>query len=182
MSAMASQITGANDCLPSRLFRRRSKETSKLRVAGLCVGNSPVIGEFPAQRSSNVEKVSIWWRHQCTPGRPIQMAWRYYNLLRHIDICLLISRYYNISYHAVSNHCNEVVNYTVMSTSPLWQRLNYMVRHWSYKRRHESSFGGRLAGVFNTNVTLLYAQHFTAYTIFLYIDLFSIFDTPTFVI
>ena len=30
-----------NGCLLNRLFRRRSKETSKLRVTGLCVGNSP---------------------------------------------------------------------------------------------------------------------------------------------
>ena len=28
-------------CLLNRLFRRRSKQTSKLRVTGLCVGNSP---------------------------------------------------------------------------------------------------------------------------------------------
>ena len=30
-----------NDCLLNRLFRRRSKKISKLRVTGLCVGNSP---------------------------------------------------------------------------------------------------------------------------------------------
>ena len=30
------------DCLLKRLFRRRSKKTSKLRVIVLCVGNSPV--------------------------------------------------------------------------------------------------------------------------------------------
>ena len=30
-----------HDCLHNRLFRRRSKKTSKLRVTGLCVGNSP---------------------------------------------------------------------------------------------------------------------------------------------
>ena len=29
------------DCLLNRLFRRGSKKTSKLRVTGLCVGNSP---------------------------------------------------------------------------------------------------------------------------------------------
>ena len=34
------------DCLLNRLFRRRSKKTSKLRVTGLCVGNSPVADEF----------------------------------------------------------------------------------------------------------------------------------------
>ena len=28
-------------CLVNRLFRRRSKKTSKLRLTGLCVGNSP---------------------------------------------------------------------------------------------------------------------------------------------
>ena len=51
------------DCLLNRLFRRRSKKTSKLRVTGLCAGNSPVTGEFPAQMASNAENVSIWWRH-----------------------------------------------------------------------------------------------------------------------
>ena len=30
-----------HDCLLNGLFRRRSKKTSKLRVTGLCVGNSP---------------------------------------------------------------------------------------------------------------------------------------------
>ena len=51
------------DCLLNRLFRRRSKKTSKLRVTGLCVGNSPGTGEFPVQMASNAENVSIWWRH-----------------------------------------------------------------------------------------------------------------------
>ena len=52
-----------HDCLLNRLFKYRSKKTSKLCVTGLCAGNSPVIGEFPAQRASNAENVSIWWRH-----------------------------------------------------------------------------------------------------------------------
>ena len=30
-----------HDCLLNRLFRRRSRKTSKLRVTGLCVGTSP---------------------------------------------------------------------------------------------------------------------------------------------
>ena len=50
-----------NDRLLKRLFR--SKKISKLRVTGLCVGNSPTTGEFPAQMASNAENVSIWWRH-----------------------------------------------------------------------------------------------------------------------
>ena len=51
------------DCLVNLLLRHRSKKISKLRVTGLCVGNSPVTGEFPTQRTSNAENVSIWWRH-----------------------------------------------------------------------------------------------------------------------
>ena len=43
------------NCLLKRLFRRRSKKISKLRITGLCAGNSPVTGEFPTQRASNAE-------------------------------------------------------------------------------------------------------------------------------
>ena len=52
-----------HDCLLNRLFKAQIKETSKLRVTGLYAGNSTVTGEFPEQRASNSENVSIWWRH-----------------------------------------------------------------------------------------------------------------------
>ena len=47
-----------HDCLLNR-FRRRSMKTSKLRVTGLCAGNSPGTGEFPAKMANNAENVSI---------------------------------------------------------------------------------------------------------------------------
>ena len=53
----------APHCLLNRLFGCRSKNTSQLRVTGLCAGNSPETGEFPAQMSSNAENASISWRH-----------------------------------------------------------------------------------------------------------------------
>ena len=56
-----------HDCLLNRLFRRRSKKPPKPRVTGLCAGNSPETGEFPAQMASNAENVSIWWRHHVNP-------------------------------------------------------------------------------------------------------------------
>ena len=59
MSATASQITSIT-IVYSRL---RSKKTSKLRVTGLCEESPSVIGEFPAQKASNAENVSIWWCH-----------------------------------------------------------------------------------------------------------------------
>ena len=50
-------------------FGRRSKKTSKLCFTGVCAGNSPGTGEFPAQMASNAENVSIWWRHHaCIPS------------------------------------------------------------------------------------------------------------------
>ena len=52
-----------HDCLLNGIFRRRSKKTQKLRVTGLCEGNSPVTGEFPSQRASKAENVSVSWRH-----------------------------------------------------------------------------------------------------------------------
>ena len=58
-------------CLLNRFFRSRSKKTSKLHVTGLCVGNSPVTGEFPSQMVSNAEKVSIWWRYHDTIVEPV---------------------------------------------------------------------------------------------------------------
>ena len=52
-----------HECLLNHLFRRRSKKTSKFRITGLCAGNSPGTGEFPAQMASNAENVSILLRH-----------------------------------------------------------------------------------------------------------------------
>ena len=50
-------------CLLNRLLRRRSKQISNFRITGLCEGNSPVTGEFPAQLASNARNVTIWWLH-----------------------------------------------------------------------------------------------------------------------
>ena len=50
------------DFLLNRLFRRRSKKTSKLRATGLYARNWPKTGEFPSQRASNAENLmtSSW--------------------------------------------------------------------------------------------------------------------------
>ena len=51
-------------CCLNRLFRHKSKKTSKFRVVGLCA----VTGEFPAQRASNAENVLIWCRRHALRG------------------------------------------------------------------------------------------------------------------
>ena len=65
MGAMASQITSLTIVYSTVYSGIDQRKKPKLRVTGLCVGNSPVTSEFPAQRASNAENVSIWRRrHQ----------------------------------------------------------------------------------------------------------------------
>ena len=53
------------DCLLKRLFRRRSKKTSKIRVTGLCAGNSPgpvnSPHKWPVTRKMFPLMTSSWW-------------------------------------------------------------------------------------------------------------------------
>ena len=78
-----------HDCLLNRLFRRRSKKSSKLRFTGLCVGNSRGTGEFPTQRASNAENVSIWWRPHAQLGYSTGTAYR---LCNQFSLWYLVSR------------------------------------------------------------------------------------------
>ena len=77
-----------HDCLLNRLFRRKSKKTSKLLVTGLCAGNSPGTGEFPAQMASNAEMF---------PFDDVIMLWRVINLDRclcdHVTILTTLLHY-----------------------------------------------------------------------------------------
>ena len=58
MSAMASRITSLT-IVYSIVYSGADQKNSKFHVTGLCVGNSPITGEFPAQRASNAENVAI---------------------------------------------------------------------------------------------------------------------------
>ena len=61
-----------HDCLLNRSFRRRSNKTLKLRVTGLCVGNSPVrwkMVPFDGVIMRNVHVIgqpSVWVNHYWT--------------------------------------------------------------------------------------------------------------------
>ena len=60
-STMAPQITSVSiicSAVCSGADQRKHQS-----VIGLCDGNSPVTGEFPAQSASNAENFAIWWRH-----------------------------------------------------------------------------------------------------------------------
>ena len=68
MGAIASQIpsltivystgySGAEQKKKKKKKKKNNQTTSKLHFTGLCAGNSPVTGEFPAQMASNAENV-----------------------------------------------------------------------------------------------------------------------------
>ena len=63
MGAMASQITSLTIVYSTAYSDADQRKHQKLRVPGLCAGNSPGTGEFPTQMASNAENVSISWRH-----------------------------------------------------------------------------------------------------------------------
>ena len=98
-----------HDCLFNRLIRRTSKKTSKFHVTGFCAGNSPVTGEFPAQRASN----DVTWK--MLPFDDIIMIYDSYvteNIFSHVW-CLsypallrmmLLSQFYQASSKAECNH------------------------------------------------------------------------------
>ena len=54
MGTMASQITSLTIVYSIVSSGADKKNPSKLRVTGLCAGNSPGTGEFPAQMASNM--------------------------------------------------------------------------------------------------------------------------------
>ena len=62
LSAIASQINSLTivySTVYSDADQRKHQSSASLAFVRL---NSPVTGEFPAQRASNAENVSIWWR------------------------------------------------------------------------------------------------------------------------
>ena len=63
MGAMAYQITSLTmvySTVYSGAVQRKHQISASLAFVE---GNSPLTSEFPAQRASNAENASIWWRH-----------------------------------------------------------------------------------------------------------------------
>ena len=63
MGAVASQITSLTivySTVYSDADQRKQQSSASLAFV-------PVPGEFPAQRASNAENVSIWWRRHFVP-------------------------------------------------------------------------------------------------------------------
>ena len=73
---MASQFTQPRDYLPDRLFKSRSKKTAKLRVTGLCEGNSPVIFHL---MTSSCKTLYMQKKESTEPTRRALLRYKHYN-------------------------------------------------------------------------------------------------------
>ena len=111
-----------HDCLLNRLFRCRSKKTSKLRVTGLCAGNSPVTGEFPAQMASNAKNASIWWRHH---GKYLQVT--------KMTSMRVEQSYRGVSYTTMTTTIG--LNNFIWFTAQLWYTyiMSYLIYNFSWQ-------------------------------------------------
>ena len=130
-------------CLLNHSFRPRSKKTSKLRVTGLCAGNSPVTSEFPTQMASNTKNVSIWWRHHVQWSEPQQCQWLPDGSPLSCDVLLIpelliytarkkqqirwgntkvLTGYLSISYMLCSTHWGQVTHICVSKLGHHWFR------------------------------------------------------------
>ena len=62
MNTIASQITSLTIVYSIVYSVADKKKHQSSAPLAFVQGNSPWTGEFPAQKASNSEKVSIWWR------------------------------------------------------------------------------------------------------------------------
>ena len=64
MGKMAFQIISLTIVYSTVYMGTDQRKRQSFKPLAFVGGNSPVTSEFPAQRASDAEIVSIWWRHQ----------------------------------------------------------------------------------------------------------------------
>ena len=115
-------------CLLNRLFRRRSKETSKLSVTSLCAGNSPVTGEFSASNAENdflLDDV-IMYGNNISSSTMTLIPWD-------LITPLLGQGKSSLSYHNRPGWCEEQRKYSLVNKSVPNKRLLYdLTSNWSH--------------------------------------------------
>ena len=80
MSAMVFQIIGVSIAY-STVCPGADQRKHQNPVTGVCEGNSPLTGKFPAQRASNAKNVSIWWHHHGITALPWKWHAQVYRML-----------------------------------------------------------------------------------------------------
>ena len=116
-SAMASQITSLTIVYSTIYSRRRSKKTSKLRVTGLCEGNSPVTGEFPAQRAPITQKMFPF--DDVIMKLVILSSFVHTSFCGGVMLCLVTDNWLNLKHHLTYTHMRTATISTVVCRTKL---------------------------------------------------------------
>ena len=91
MGAMASQITSSTIVYPtvySTVDQRKHQRSASLAF-GRGIHRWQVTGEYPAQRASIAENVSIWWRHHWASTKAGQGT--FYFVVVRVDLCYVFA-------------------------------------------------------------------------------------------
>ena len=96
MGAIAFQITSITIVYTTVYSGADQRKHQKPRVTGLCEGNSPLTGEFPPQRASNAENVSIWWRHHGVVLWFVVVIWSFQQRAVISTLCAQVTLYGDI--------------------------------------------------------------------------------------
>ena len=126
-------------CLLNRLFRRKSKKTSKLRVTGLCAGNSP--GPVNSPHKGPVTRkmypfddviMPIWQRPQCIiQNRNVHISvlngalW--YMGQVHCGICEIGLLHHTVLCGAITYPCHTSVGLSLVSKREAIQSIWHLV-------------------------------------------------------
>ena len=105
------------DCLLDRLFRRRAKKASKLRVTGFCEGNPPMTGGFPYKRQIT-RKIFPF-------DDVVMILWKYIPYYWPL-VMGIVTRSFGTRY---CTSLNEQIIQQTIKLSPIWNASALMWRH-----------------------------------------------------
>ena len=119
------------DCSFNRLFRRRSKKTSKLRATGPSEGNPPVTDGFPSQRPGDAEiLMTSWWKYAISSTRKdfnclrLPSVWKSWEMGMQIHVsqnkCMVIN-----DWHKSPNVSFETDDHTLLTVMMFQSRFLY---------------------------------------------------------
>ena len=124
MSAIASQITSLPIVYSTVYSSVDQRKQKKLRVTVLFEGNSPVTGEFPVQRASNAEKVSIWWRHHVHRNSNLVEILFYSHSSCDEVIAIKFCKWHaSCAVVPCAKFCSDMINYSEVTLKPIPHRI-----------------------------------------------------------
>ena len=145
-----------HDCLLNRLFRRRSKKTSKLRVTGLCAGNSPGPVNSPhkgpvTRKMFPFDDVIMWHVTKTTSHRAI-MKMKFTSLaLKYYISFPMMTPFNSLRPGVISMHQSSGLSF-IHGFPECFAPSHYLNQCWFLSVK---LIGNNVSGIFNFNTFFL---------------------------